>query len=369
MPQEPPLAELEIVNLAGPRTSLGAARTPRRVANAVAASLGRSYEMEALLDLAGRRLAAFHEAEAACITHCTAASLTIAAAACLTATDRAAIRRLPDTSGLARDRVLLMRAHDVDYGGLVSQPLRTSGAEILAVGGVNRCHREELAAALADPRLAAAFYVVSPSIEAAELPELPEFLHLCRRHGVPAVVDAAHEASATPFLDAGADLVLTSAQKALAGPTAGLVLGRADLVAACRAQMTGIGRPMKPTKEAVAGVLAALEAFVAEADARARRIARGRQRLLRLLRRLPGVVPLPGPGSRVRFLIDAAVLGRSARDVAAALAARRPPVRLRDAGAGRGMLEIDPSVASPRDFAAALAALREVLAAPAGGGG
>ncbi len=50
-----------------------------------------------------------------------------------------------------------------------------------------------------------------------------------------------------------------SAQKYLASPTAGLIIGRAAFVSACRAQETGIGRAMKATKEALVGVLAALE--------------------------------------------------------------------------------------------------------------
>ena len=56
-----------------------------------------------------------------------------------------------------------------------------------------------------------------------------------------------------------ADLVLVSAQKYLASPTAGLIIGRKRLVHACRAHEKGIGRAMKATKEAVIGVLAALE--------------------------------------------------------------------------------------------------------------
>ncbi len=361
MPEQA-LERAEIVNLAGPRTVFGAATTSPRVAAAVARALRGSYDMERLLDLAGRRLAAFHEAEAGFLTHCTAGSLTVAAAACLAGTDMAAVRRLPDTSGLARDRILLMRGHDVDFGGLVSQALRTSGAGILAVGGVNRCSEAELDAALADPRLAGALFVVSPGIESDGLPDLPPFLHLCRRHGVPAIVDAAHLASAVPFLDAGADLVLLSAQKALGGPTAGILVGRADLITACRAQMAGVGRPVKPTKEAVAGVLAALDAFPAEAGLRDRRLARRRARLLRLLRRFPGIALLPAPEeTRVRFSVDAARLGRGAGDIASALAAGRPPVRLRDDRASSGILEIDLSVASPRAFSLGLAALRAAL--------
>jgi seryl-tRNA(Sec) selenium transferase len=57
----------------------------------------------------------------------------------------------------------------------------------------------------------------------------------------------------------GADVVLVSAQKYLAAPTAGLVLGDAALVAAVDAQHGGIGRGMKPSKEALAGVIAALQ--------------------------------------------------------------------------------------------------------------
>ena len=57
----------------------------------------------------------------------------------------------------------------------------------------------------------------------------------------------------------GADLALFSAQKYLGAPTAGLVLGRRGPVAAVRAQDKGIGRAMKAGKEAIAGVMAALE--------------------------------------------------------------------------------------------------------------
>lgn len=62
------------------------------------------------------------------------------------------------------------------------------------------------------------------------------------------------------YLETAADVAIYSGHKAISGPTSGLVLGRADLVAACAAQEIGIGRTIG--KESRAG-LVALERDVA----------------------------------------------------------------------------------------------------------
>ena len=63
--------------------------------------------------------------------------------------------------------------------------------------------------------------------------------------------------------DLGADLAIFSGGKGLRGPqSAGLVLGRPDLIAACRLNGSpnhAIGRPMKVGKEELIGMLAAVE--------------------------------------------------------------------------------------------------------------
>jgi seryl-tRNA(Sec) selenium transferase len=66
-------------------------------------------------------------------------------------------------------------------------------------------------------------------------------------------------AFSSQLLATGADLVLVSAHKYLMSPTAGLVIGRHNLVEAVRAQQKGIGRAMKPSKEAIIGVLTAID--------------------------------------------------------------------------------------------------------------
>ena len=87
---------------------------------------------------------------------------------------------------------------------------------------------------------------------------------------VPVIVDAAAQlpprANLTELTAMGADLVVFSGSKGLFGPqSTGLVLGRADLVRACRLNSnphSGVGRGMKVGKEEICGLLRAVELFL-----------------------------------------------------------------------------------------------------------
>jgi L-seryl-tRNA(Ser) seleniumtransferase len=88
--------------------------------------------------------------------------------------------------------------------------------------------------------------------------------------GVPVIVDAAAQLPPPEnlwrFSEAGADLVLFSGGKGLAGPaSSGLIVGRADLVrrlGANAAPLQRLGRPMKVGKEDLIGLLAAVEWYL-----------------------------------------------------------------------------------------------------------
>jgi seryl-tRNA(Sec) selenium transferase len=78
--------------------------------------------------------------------------------------------------------------------------------------------------------------------------------------GVPAIIDGAAQDMRIPeLLTTGADLLLISAHKYLTSPTAGLIIGNKRMVQAVRAHEKGIGRAMKASKEAIIGVVAAIE--------------------------------------------------------------------------------------------------------------
>jgi L-seryl-tRNA(Ser) seleniumtransferase len=99
---------------------------------------------------------------------------------------------------------------------------------------------------------------------------LEECIQLAHARGVPVLVDAAAELppydSMSSYTKMGVDLVAFSGGKGLRGPqNAGLLLGKKDLVdKAIRFQspFSGIGRDLKVSKEAIIGMLAAVERYV-----------------------------------------------------------------------------------------------------------
>jgi L-seryl-tRNA(Ser) seleniumtransferase len=254
----------------------------------------RAYvDLEELLRRAGERIAELVGAEGAFITSGAAAALAVAAAACMAGTDPQSIRRLPDSSGM-RNEILMLKAHRFGF----DQAVRQAGARIVEVGRPERALPGEIEAALGE-RSAAWLYLA----EAQELPgslPLQEIVRLTRRGSIPLIVDAAAElppvANLRSYLEKGADLVLFSGGKDLRGPqSSGLILGRKDLIAACAANGCpnySIGRPMKVDKESICGLLRAVELYVAR-DFEAERCS-WEEMVALLVRRLSGIAGVRG---------------------------------------------------------------------------
>jgi L-seryl-tRNA(Ser) seleniumtransferase len=226
----------------------------------------RAYvDLEELLGKAGERIAALVGAEAAFITSGAAAALAVAAAACMAGMDPQAARRLPDSSGL-RDEVLMLKAHRFGF----DQAVRLAGARIVEVGLPERALAAQLEAALGD-RSAAFLYLAEAQDCPGSLP-LAEIVQITRRRSVPVIVDAAAElppvGNLRRYLQQGADLVLFSGGKDLRGPqSSGLILGRKDLIAACARNSCpnfSVGRPMKVDKESICGLVRAVERYVGQ---------------------------------------------------------------------------------------------------------
>jgi len=192
------------------------------------------------------------------VTAGAASALTLGTAACMTGTNQEFIRRLPDTTGM-KTEVIIQKLHRYGY----DHAIRNCGIRFVEVET-----REELERAINDRTVMMMFLNENDplgKIKAAE------FVELGKKHSIPTFTDAAADVPPVDHLSRytkmGFDLVAISGGKGLRGPqSAGLLLGRQDLIAAARLNgppnSDTIGRGMKVNKEEYLGMMVAIEQYV-----------------------------------------------------------------------------------------------------------
>ncbi|MDJ0955828.1 MAG: aminotransferase class V-fold PLP-dependent enzyme [Arenicellales bacterium] len=325
-----------VINARGTYTPLGVSRSPEPVVRATAESLRHFFDMEQLADQAGHEIARITGAEWGCVTHCTAASITLSCAALMTGINVIHINQLPNTTGM-RSGIVIQGGHLVNYGHPIEQAVRLSGAKVLSAGTKTRCTSEELYDTLRHDNVAGLLLVKSRLCQGDMVP-VPAAISMVHELGLPVIVDAAaQDLQMEKLLSLGADLTLFSGQKYLASPTAGLVIGKRDFVQAVHAQERGIGRGMKAGKEAIVGVIAALQyrhrekrdSWIAAQKEKADVFAQHLNDLDHVRAELVED-PLGNPFSRVRAWIDQDSSGVSARDVEKVLSAGAPMIVVQD---------------------------------------
>ena len=247
-----------IINARGTFTPLGVSRSSAHVANITAQALAEYFDMDELQQLAGQIIASHCGAQFATITNCASAAITLSIAACMSGTDHDKISRLPDAGGM-NNKVVIAASHNVNYGHPIEQDIRLAGSTAVFAGDEKKCSLEQLKTALGKPGIAALLYVES-RLTGGNVPNLKQVVLLAHANNVPVIVDgAAQDMRMAELVASNADLLVFSAQKYLAAPTAGIVVGKKHLVDAVHAQIRGIGRAMKAGKEAIMGTIAAIE--------------------------------------------------------------------------------------------------------------
>jgi len=253
-----------IINARGATTAVGGTLPPPEVMAAMAEAAKAFVVLDELNAKVGEKIAAATGAEAGYVTCGSAAGMLLAAAACITGTDIARIRRLPDTTGMPNE-IIVHRAHRINY----DQMFRAPGARLVEIGIPAGTAQWEYEAAFTE-RTAAVAFVDSPSIGPGAL-DFGTIIAVAHARNVPVIVDAASTlppvSHLTRWIAGGADLVIYSGGKGMRGPQdSGLLAGRADLIAAAKMNgnpNAGIGRAAKVSKEAMVGLAVALDRFMA----------------------------------------------------------------------------------------------------------
>ncbi len=148
-----------------------------------------------------------------------------------------------------RRRVLISRTQLVEIGGGFRIPdvMAQSGAKLVEIGATNRVHLRDYETALAEQPIALLLSAHQSNFRILGFhtePTRAELATLAHAHNLPYVEDLGsgtfldtapygltHEPTVQESLAAGVDLVTFSGDKLLGGPQAGIIAGRADLVA------------------------------------------------------------------------------------------------------------------------------------------
>ena len=386
---------LPVLNATGVilHTNLGRAPWPQAAIEAATRAAAR-YTLLEFDREAGRRGPRFRAAEEHLI------ALTGAEDALVTVNNAAALVLAVGLAG--KHGVAVSRGELVEIGGGVRIPeiVRRAGARLIEVGTTNRTRVLDFEAPLADGR-ATVVLRVHPSNFAqsgfVEAPDPFELARLAHDHGAIVIDDLgsgallettalglSHEPTPAERLAAGADLVTFSGDKLIGGPQAGLIVGRADLIARIRKDpLARAVRPEKVTLAALAATLGLYRAGRATTDIPVwRMIATTTEDLGRradaLIGGLPGtlrgrvsVAPMRStvgggslPGETLES-VGVVMVGGGAAALARRLRAGQPPVigRVQD-----GVVLLDLRTIDPADDAALGSALVSALGGASSGG-
>jgi len=177
-------------------------------------------------------------------------------------------------TALARRRaVVIARSQLVEIGGGFRVPdvMKQSGARLVEVGTTNRIHLSDYEQALSERPVMfmrahrSNFQIIGFTSE----PELKEIADVAHQAGIVLMDDLGsgslldtsryglgHEPMVQESLAAGADLVCFSGDKLLGGPQAGIIIGRADLVA--KLKKHPLARAIRADKLCLAALTATL---------------------------------------------------------------------------------------------------------------
>ena len=158
--------------------------------------------------------------------------------------------------------------------------------------------------------------------------------------------------------------MIYSGAKALSGPSAGLVIGRKELIEWVRLQSKGIGRSMKIGKENIIGLTQAVEEYLAEGSESGASMKHRLEPFIAALNQITGLsadIVQDGAGRDIYRARVRVQNGPSAMEVIQKLKVEEPAIYTREYQANHGIIEFDIRAVTETEMHVIVNRLKEIM--------
>lgn len=332
-----------VINASGRMSILGVSAPSNSVMEAMKEG-GQAYtEMPDLVNRSGDYIAKRLGSEAAVVVNSASSGIALAVAAFVTEGNHRKSERLHQDP-IAKNEIIMFKGHNVDYGAPIETMIYLGGGKLVEVGYANEGQDTHIRSAISE-HTAAILYVQSHHAVQKNMLTVEETWEIAQQEGIPLIIDAAAEEDLHFFINYS-DVVIYSGSKAIEGPTSGIVAGKSTYIEWLKAQLNGIGRSMKVGKEAIFGLLQALDEYDTKKDNSAQE--KKQLEILTALNELGGVhvsIVQDEAGRaifRARVKIDPDKANMTAKELNTKLREGDIAIYTRDYGVSQGFFDIDP---------------------------
>lgn len=352
----------DVINASGRMTILGVSKVSPSVLAAQRFGGEHFFEMADLLEKTGAYLADLLDVEDAQIVSSASAGIAQSVAAVIGQGDLYHTYH-PYTSRVTRREILLPKGHNVDYGTAVEVMVEMGGGRVVEAGYANMCTPEHIEM-MVTANTAAVLYIKSHHTVQKSMLTVKEAAAVAHRHGLPLIVDAAAEEDLFKYIREGADLVIYSGAKAIEGPSAGLVIGKKELISWVRLQGKGIGRGMKIGKDNILGFTQAVEDYLANGSESGAAMQKRLAPFVAAINEISGLqatIVQDGAGRDI-YRASVKVSGpKTAKEVIQGLKLGNPAVYTREYQANNGIIEFDVRSVNENELQKIVNQLKEII--------